>query len=1053
MSLSDKFYEGLSAPIPVVGAQLPDDMTAYAGGPLDPLKQHKQKYKQIEYMQRLSDRESKRLLKQLEESGDVGDMNKTSFVGSNPISRRAYLMSKLADEPLSTTEGDFSYLPDDEPGYSEEGDFSYMEPMSSQPREVPRASTIPAAPAPSPAPRSRERRKRPLSTIEEIQSSLDPQQDIRGADSFMRQEPPAGPALRSRERPLSHDEKIKALRGLQQTFRDDSSFGDPPSPRSITIPAGLSAEERERYINDAKDYSPAGQRALQQLSAMRGSSAESAKIRPAPKSTGERVEFVAPGNVDTTAPVARRPAPLGATIPAGLSAEERARYIADASDYSPAGQRAMQQLSAMRGSSAGDADREIRRYQRDLENYRRSQPPAQAREVSPAPISVRKAPSASPASKTRAPVSRPVDKPVEFVAQDRVNKAPAAARPPAPTPEPPPSTPLEIERGVSLPPEERGALVSLPREPRQPAAPAAKQPAAPASRVQVPANLTRAPVRYQAPESRAPAAPGSANTVRSRYVVPASETSAARERRFVGRGREENIGNSGQLINRLQEFNRGYRAMSKDPRMVGPSPEKQDNRGFFQRLGDGIYHYGSRAARGLSTGAQMGASYLYDTAQDGGYLDSGSFLGDKLDDYGLRGSLNEEMARINASLAHSYGYTDQEDQNDRNANLYANRLRGIDTDLTTDDIQARTDLLSREAFRNQLLDDQMTGRFKGYTDEQRKAIRESRARNIDNFYGFEGNTAGMPSIRDDITGTSFRNALNELQDGVPVNPAKEQARAAALEEMMAGNPAMATAIQEAFGAEAEKAGVPLAQFAAKRLARDLNYNKQLTDAGDSRLSYDDVYETDEQRLNRYEQTRDFTNSILESMNEEDRGNFIAQMNPRVVQRAEQISSLMDSDPEEALRMVNDMDPQEARFLLDQISMLSKYVSPDMAQTALDASRYQVREDKDDFFPSFGGTDLVNPALQQVGAGGDYSQMTGDARDRVFGFNSMQDAPASEGEFFLVDDGNVINTYYNPTTGEVNRELFTSFGNANKALPREFYDQFYKRFGYIPNYKG
>ena len=98
MGLSDKFYEGLSAPVPVVGAQLPEDMTPYAGGPLDALKQHKQKYKQIEYMQRLSDRESKRLLKQLSEANEEEDMDKTSFVGSNPHSRRAYYMDKLAVE-------------------------------------------------------------------------------------------------------------------------------------------------------------------------------------------------------------------------------------------------------------------------------------------------------------------------------------------------------------------------------------------------------------------------------------------------------------------------------------------------------------------------------------------------------------------------------------------------------------------------------------------------------------------------------------------------------------------------------------------------------------------------------------------------------------------------------------------------------------------------------------------------------------------------------------------------------------------------------------------
>ena len=100
MSLSSGFAQGLSTPVPVAGAGLPDDLTLYAGGPLDPLKAHEAKYKQLDRMQRMSDRESAKMLAELEKAerqyyGDKNeddDLDKVSFVSNHPFLRRQYLL-------------------------------------------------------------------------------------------------------------------------------------------------------------------------------------------------------------------------------------------------------------------------------------------------------------------------------------------------------------------------------------------------------------------------------------------------------------------------------------------------------------------------------------------------------------------------------------------------------------------------------------------------------------------------------------------------------------------------------------------------------------------------------------------------------------------------------------------------------------------------------------------------------------------------------------------------------------------------------------------------
>lgn len=108
MSLSDSFVQGLSTPVPVAGAGLPVDMTLYAGGPLDPLKEHEAKYKQLERMRRMADRQSAKMLSEAEKADyeyyrneEENNMDKVSFVPNHPLLRRQYLL-KMAQNPAPT---------------------------------------------------------------------------------------------------------------------------------------------------------------------------------------------------------------------------------------------------------------------------------------------------------------------------------------------------------------------------------------------------------------------------------------------------------------------------------------------------------------------------------------------------------------------------------------------------------------------------------------------------------------------------------------------------------------------------------------------------------------------------------------------------------------------------------------------------------------------------------------------------------------------------------------------------------------------------------------
>jgi len=108
MSIAEGLLAGLQQPLSLEGAQLPADMSLYAGGGLDVLKAHEQKYKQQEYLDKQIKRNSKRLARELakayeisgypEEQEKMSSVTDTPFIGSNVHSRRQYLLSKLAEK-------------------------------------------------------------------------------------------------------------------------------------------------------------------------------------------------------------------------------------------------------------------------------------------------------------------------------------------------------------------------------------------------------------------------------------------------------------------------------------------------------------------------------------------------------------------------------------------------------------------------------------------------------------------------------------------------------------------------------------------------------------------------------------------------------------------------------------------------------------------------------------------------------------------------------------------------------------------------------------------
>jgi len=271
---------------------------------------------------------------------------------------------------------------------------------------------------------------------------------------------------------------------------------------------------------------------------------------------------------------------------------------------------------------------------------------------------------------------------------------------------------------------------------------------------------------------------------------------------------------------------------------------------------------------------------------------------------------------------------------------------------------------------------------------------------------------------------------------------------------MSKDPAIMKRIQDAYGDAAAKLNMPLADYAADRMASDFSLESPDNPA---------VQEKPEERAARFATSRDLVTDLVYSMPQEQRLSFIQKVNPQAIFRAQEISSLLDTNPEEAIRQINTMDREQASYMLDFLQEVSPYVlgGAGREDSRVEPRSFEVRADRDDFFPSLGGVDIVNPALQAVGGGGSLDQMTGDARRSVYGFNSMHDLPASEGRYYLVDDGNLVNTYYNPVTGDLVRKLFTDMGNINSsstyntnvALPKKYHRQFQQQYGFLPTYTG
>ena len=608
----------------------------------------------------------------------------------------------------------------------------------------------------------------------------------------------------------------------------------------------------------------------------------------------------------------------------------------------------------------------------------------------------------------------------------------------------------------------------------------------------------------------------------SRYIDGSSKP---RSLRYYGTDTNQDLSkiDSGALLNRFKEFQQ-FRTTLRGGQPADSATKQPDNRSWWEKTKDNIEHYGTRAARGISTGAQMGASKLYDLATDKGYLDDGSFLGNALSKDNKE-YLAKEMADINAALYHAHRGRDADRA------IYEKRLRGIDTDLDESGTQFDSSLLQQDKFRQKLIEEQMK-RYEGnYTDQKTlDDLKKSTGQLIDNIYGFQGNQLGTPSIADDLYLNSFRKAMDEI-DQTYFNPknqvAKNQAaQASALSDLMKNNPEAYAELTKKYQRAADKANLSVDQYLQREIAKAFDPSNFKNEGLGLNLTNTPLPEDYVEREQRYDEFRDLvSNQLKDNINKlkpEQRLDLISQVSPALVSRTTQ---LVEMKPEEALKQINDMDPMEARMLLDQISMFARYINADTPQQKFNYSQFEQKEDRDDFFPSFGGVDIVNRARQPIGGGSEIDQLQGPARRDVYEYNSMRDIPlkykdgklddnrfflAEDGrlgnvyfnpitgetnyelgtdlpnlflkdkyydtstklpprhhqayrdqggsiaqDWFLVDDGNLINTYYNPRTGEINREFIRGNPNqfSNEPLPPELRDQFKKQHGYYPTYKG
>lgn len=553
---------------------------------------------------------------------------------------------------------------------------------------------------------------------------------------------------------------------------------------------------------------------------------------------------------------------------------------------------------------------------------------------------------------------------------------------------------------------------------------------------------TRAPAPPTGSRQQVPYEPPSFFGLSSASAEPPRYTQNSRRpaQRYASEDGLEELGSSGQVLNRLREFNQdmqGY--LSRDP--GGRSTQSNEPSGIL----DTLQHYGTRAVRLGAHGAQRLASKAYDSnflgLRDSGYMDP------------------RQMARINATLAHSSTGSDRA--------VYEDRYRNIDIDPNTEGVQGLDrDLLDQAIFREQLVTDELRGlsTTRELTPEEIENRRAGIEARIDSIYGFKGNRLNTPPINEDYDGTSFRRASSALGN-ILTNPAGASRAYNVASELVNSNSPIISELQTAYNQLPEGSRTDFTSFVANELTK-LTGNmssKPLQLAGqDTKDTEDDVFETREERFTRYNRARDQIESLVDGLqsNPDAQLQLLQSVAPDAANMANELGSLYAEDPEKAIAMINDMDPATAAIIRDQVELVRSFI-PESAVTSIaddNLRKFERLEYNDSWLPNLFGEDTVNPAMQSVGGGSDTRNFSGDARNSTFFYNSMHDGPASD-EWYLVDSGVLGNTYYNRVTGETNYELLRDFAgwlpgntNPNRMLPRSEWGRYEQRFGTTPQYR-
>ena len=515
--------------------------------------------------------------------------------------------------------------------------------------------------------------------------------------------------------------------------------------------------------------------------------------------------------------------------------------------------------------------------------------------------------------------------------------------------------------------------------------------------------------------------------------------------RFTVPGALTPLGTSGQVLNRMREFNqdmRGY--LGRGPEDT-PAPPPSEPKGMWDSLKDNLQEIGTRAVRVGTTGAQMLASKAYDSnflgLRDGRYIDP------------------KQMARINASLAHSF--------DGEYGQSYRDRYNKIDIDPDAQGIQRlETNLLDRQAFRQRLIEDEMAGlQDRELTPTELADRRRSIGSRIDSVYGFKGNALGTPPIYEDLNGSSVRRATNSLGTSL-ANPGKAERAFNLANELVQTNDPAIDQLKKLYNELENTPDKPdLTTFVANELTRltgEMSSEARQLEGMNTEDLEDDVFETAEERFARYNKARDQVASYVRALADKPyaQRQLLQRVSPDAANLAGRLSTMYAENPEQAIAIINDLDPATARIIRDQVNLVRGFI-PEKERAAIkdsDFSEFERREYRDDIIPNLFGEDTVNPALQRVGGGNYNRNFQGDARNAAFLYNSMHDDKHSD-EWYLVDDDRLINTYYNRRTGELNRELFRDFAgwlpgntNPNRALPRKYWERYQQLHGKLPQYQ-